>query len=529
MLSCYTFTMNSFVAAARERALSFAQLLGSFIVATWRKYRTLRPRWQAVIAVALFVFLLSFNALLGLIFKAEDAGSPPPYVTLASVGELSGTGDGASLIGSVRSVSEADIRAESGGKVTRVNAALGGYVGAGAVIAELENAAQRAAVLQAEGAYESALASREGSSPQDISTSARNTYRSSYSTLDSTLSTYIDGNFFGDYGPQGPQYLIAPTPFVSSYFSIKRSALEASMNSWRAHLATADAADTQQLLAEAEAVTRQAESLVSDMAVSATRTGTDASSAQLSALSTARTSIASLVASINSAKVANRSQSTSATLGADASVKTALGTLRGAQAALEKTRIRTPIAGTVNFLPIRTGDYVGSLDHVATVAQNGALEIVAYVSESTRQSLTVGQKVTVEDKYQGVITSIAPALDPTRKQIEVHVGVTEAGELVNGQSVRIQALGGTPAVQTNKPAAPKGPLMLPLASVKLTSSARVVFSLDGEGRLVAHPVEIGDVRGDRIEILTELPSDLRIVTDARGLAQGQKVQEAPAQ
>ena len=70
--------------------------------------------------------------------------------------------------------------------------------------------------------------------------------------------------------------------------------------------------------------------------------------------------------------------------------------------------------------------------------------------------------------------------------------------------------------------------MLPLTSLKLTPNARVVFSLGEDGRLIAHPVEIGDVHGSRIEITTPLPGDLRIVTDARGLSEGQKVNVAEA-
>jgi hypothetical protein len=51
----------------------------------------------------------------------------------------------------------------------------------------------------------------------------------------------------------------------------------------------------------------------------------------------------------------------------------------------------------------------------------------------------------------------------------------------------------------------------------------VVFSIGEDGRLLSHSVQIGDVRGDRIEVLTPLPQELRIVTDARGLSEGQKV------
>ena len=70
--------------------------------------------------------------------------------------------------------------------------------------------------------------------------------------------------------------------------------------------------------------------------------------------------------------------------------------------------------------------------------------------------------------------------------------------------------------------------MLPLASVKLRANDRVVFTVDSEGRIVGNPVTIGNVHGDRIEVLSGVSSDMRIVTDARGLAEGEKVRIADA-
>jgi hypothetical protein len=62
--------------------------------------------------------------------------------------------------------------------------------------------------------------------------------------------------------------------------------------------------------------------------------------------------------------------------------------------------------------------------------------------------------------------------------------------------------------------------------VKLRVDGRAVFSVDGDGRLVAHPVEVREVRGDRIEVLTDLDPGLRIVADARGLSEGESVRAA---
>ncbi|MGE5541131.1 MAG: efflux RND transporter periplasmic adaptor subunit [Bacillota bacterium] len=491
--------------------------VGRFGKRLWSRYLSLALWLQTLIGVLVVILLLAVISFLIRLGSSAEAVQTLPSVTLAPIAELSGNASSVGVIGSVRSITEANILAESGGTVRSIHAKLGQNVPAGYVLAELDNASQRAAVLQAEGSYDAAVAARSGISVGDIGASALNTYTSSYNSLDSTLKTYVD-TFYGSQGAFGPTFLISPREFGSTYFSTKRQTLSKDMDVWRSHLATASSANGETLLTEADSITREASALVTDIASIATRYGTDANATQLAALATARTNIASVQASITAAKQTYRSQGTSATAGADASVKTALGTLRAAQANLEKTLIRAPISGQVNFLPLHVGDYVTAYTHVATVAQNGALEIVAYVSEETRSHLSVGTNVMIEDQYPGIITSIAPALDPTTKQIEVHIAVTGASTLVNGQSVRVSLPGAAVATSTAS-----GPLMLPLAALKLTPNSRVVFSLGEDGRLIAHPVDIGDVHGDRIEITTDLPSDLRIVTDARGLSEGQKV------
>lgn len=500
---------------------SFAQRLAPvrrFFSRFWTKYRSLAIWLQAVIGALVIGLVLGGISFLMNMGATSETATSLPTVTLSPISELAGNDSALGVIGSVRSITEASILAQAGGTVTSVHTQVGRTVSAGFVMAELDNASQRAAVLQAEGSYDAAVAARAGTSPTDIGTSALNTYTSSFNSLDSILKTYVDA-FYGDPGAFGPKFLIAPNPFDFNYFPQKRQALNQAMNTWRSHLSSATSANAPQLLSEADTDTRQAAALVTDIATAATRYNSDANASQLAALASARSGIAALQASITAAKQTNQSQSVGASAGADASIKIALGALRGAQANLEKTLIRAPISGQVNYLPIHKGDYVTAFNHVATVAQNGALEIVTYISEDTRTHVTVGTKVTVEDKYPGVITSIAPALDPVTKQIEMHIAVDSGSGLVNGQSVRIALPGAAVATAS----APQGPLLLPLTALKLTPSARVVFSVDENGKLIAHAVEIGDVRGDRIEVLTQLPADLRIVTDARGLSDGQKV------
>ncbi len=511
---------------------------------TWKWYRGRRAWQQWAIAALLFVVIV------GGIAWAHGGGAPETAaqertVTLATVGSLSGDGSGASIVGTVESVSEAELLAQAGGTVESVHTRIGATVPAGFVIAELDNASQAASVLQAEGAYDAAVAARtitirqsQGtqSSFDEAQKSARDSYRKAFTDLDTTLESQVD-QFFGQPTPTGPRLLINPGSSID--LPRKRANLDDRMDAWRVRLETADSVDPDTLLRQATADAQAVSDFLVELSVTANARDSRATSVQLAALAQARATTDSTLAALSSARTAYEAKETAASVAgtpdsesgtqlasANASVKSALGTLRAAQAAYEKTRIRATIGGTVNFLPIKVGQYVSAFDHVATVANNGALEIVAYVSEDQRDALSTGMEVSVEGGHEGVITSVAPALDPTTKQIEVHVAVDEAPDLVNGQSVRITLPAAAAVTAQPNAEASSGPVLLPLAAVKLRADERIVFTVGEDGALEPMPVEIGEVVGDRIQITSPLPLDLRIVTDARGLSEGQKVKVA---
>jgi len=493
---------------------------------SWKWYRS-RARWlQIVIAIVVLVLLIAAIAWA----RSGTAPAEPAEaraVTIESVGALVGNGGGASIIGTVRSVTQAELYAQAGGVVKGVYTHLGAAVPAGFVIADLDNASQAAAVLQAEGSYDSAVAARAGKSLPDTRASARETYQAAYTSIDTIVQNDID-QFFGDPTPTGPRLLINPGASVD--LPRKRQALDDILRTWNQHLATAATADPGTLLTEATTDTQAVSSFLLELTAAANDRDSNATQSQIAALAQARSTVDATLSKLNTARTSLRSDSVSATASADATVKSALGALRAAQANYEKTRIRATIGGTVNFLPIQAGQYVNMNDHVATVAQNGSLEIVAYVPEDQRNALSVGMKVSVEGGHDGTVTVVAPALDPSTKQIEVHIAVDASPDLVNGQSVRITLPNDTSSsagsIASSTPSS--APTLLPLTAVKLLADSRAVFTVDENGRIVAHAVTIGDVVGDRIEVLSGVTPDMRIVTDVRGLSEGQKVRIADA-
>lgn len=502
---------------ALQRGLRALIAVRSQLHTTWRMFRSLRPWKQVVGAGLVAVVLLGLFFLLSSLSGTKTSTDQVRTVSLATVASLGGGGSGDSVLGLVRSVTEATLLAESGGTVRRVHTSLGARVPAGFVLAELDNASQRAAVLQAEGSYDAAIAARSAVSPADVTLSVRNTYRAAFAATDNALTSEVD-SVFGDATAYGPELIISRGSYAVDYFPRERANIESLMSAWRLHQATLTADAPEAQLNEAQTVLENLSRFLAELTRTANETNSNATATQRANLAGARATVNSQLAAVAGAREAFRGKSVTSTASVDASVKQALGSLRGAQALLEKTLVRAPISGTVNFLSIRQGDYVTAFTHVATVAQNGALEIVTSVSEDARASLSVGEKVQVDSSYTGIITTIAPALDPSTRQIEIHIAVTDTDTtLVNGQSVRITLPGAPATLDTT------GPLLLPLASVKLLAQSREVFTVGEDGRLVGHPIVVGQVRGNHIEVLSGISADARIVTDARGLSDGQKV------
>ncbi len=530
----------------------------SFLGARWTAFSKLPRLTQYLIYVLVAgVVVGGLASLHG--GSGNSAATALPSVTLQRVDSFGGSTNSVDVLGTVQSISQADILAQSGGTVTAVNTKIGAQVPAGFVIASLDNAAAAAAVLQAQGGYDAAVAAQKATIFQsnnsagsftEAQTSVRNAYQATYSTLDSTLSVNVD-SFYGNAGPVGPTLLISPLTSGDS-LPRAREAIKMMMSAWQASLPTANTTDPLTLLNNAQTTLNAVSNLLINIGSVATQNGSGATASQMANLATARASVSGLLATISADRDAYNAKLTASAVGqtqgsattgvtsSQASVEQALGALRSAQAAYEKTVIRAPIGGTINFLSVHVGDYATPNEHVATVARNNALEVVLSLSQANRDRLAVGDAVAITagdtgagaSTYKGIVTSIAPALNPTTKQIEVHVAVSDStASLVNGQSVQValptptSATANATKMPASKNAATSTPsvIELPLTAVKLLPNERDVFTVDTSGHLVAHPVEISDVVGNLIEVTTPLDPSLKIVVDARGLSAGDAV------
>jgi len=496
----------------------------------------------------------------------------PVRVTVASVAALSESGTPLTALGEVRSASQAELRAQKTAEVTGVHVRAGQYIAAGTVLAELENAQERAAVLSAEGILAAAKAARDrtrsGDRAEDKASiaaqaagaeialttaedAARTAYTQAYTLAQDALYAKADTFFSNPYTVR-PSFRVRSASYdEGEALTRERVALGTLFNTWNTHAAGAvPTPEIEARLTEAASTLERLKtyldtisSFVSEQKLTDELTASD-KAAQEASLFAARNAVDTAQSVVNGARTGLANARTGAvTAGmanaksaagarpedlaaADAALTQASGALAGARAALERTIIRAPIAGTVTTLNATRGDFVNALTIVAVVANEHALEIELFVSDATRERLAVGMPALVDGRYTGTITSVAPGLDPDTKQARVTVYVPGTHTLVNGAYVEV-AFSTSPSKEVAR-AATSSEALLPISAIKVVPEGLVVFTVDDGNTLVAHPIPEGTIEGDRMRVRSGLTPDMRIVTDVRGLSAGDSVDAVPA-
>ncbi|MFH0846045.1 MAG: efflux RND transporter periplasmic adaptor subunit [Patescibacteria group bacterium] len=490
-------------------------------------------------------------------------------VEVSSVKDLTLDNTPLPLLGKVQSQSSAIIYSQSAGEVIGLYKKEGDFVWADQIIGEIDNWAQRSTVIQAEANVEMATAQLEkikkGAREEQISilkatlnnsqnslnetkASVINTLNDAYGKSDDAIRNKIDP-MFRDPRNEAPQLLFSVN---DSQLEIDlewgRRIIEEMLKVWEKELSVLNTeADLIKALNTAKDNVDSVRTFLDKMAT-AVNVLTPNSNLSETTIATWKANVsasrsvinlvvASIPASINSLNGANSSLSiaqlnyeqalsgerTEDIISAEAQLKQAQAGLQVAYSSLEKTILRAPISGTINDLGFEKGDFVSTYAPLVTIANNAKLEIVSYITEVDRSDIQVGANVLVGKKWKGTVKTIAPALDSQTKKIKVEISLIDSDvPLTNGQSI---------ALLVERFVKKEGSLSefsVPISAIKIGADNTVVFTINNENRLVAHPVLTGPILGEKITILDGVTEDMVIVTDARGLREGQEVVLAPS-
>ena len=185
-----------------------------------------------------------------------------------------------------------------------------------------------------------------------------------------------------------------------------------------------------------------------------------------------------------------------------------------AQDLLRQTNIRSPLAGTVYYLPVRQGAYVNPGDLLVQVADLSKMQVRAFVDEPEIGRLQQGQRVTITwdalpgRTWEGTLTRV-PTTVTTRGprtvgEITCHIENPDGKVLPN---VNVNVLVTTAQHQNT--------LTVPREAVRQDDGRRYVYEIAGE-HLRRREVQTGVSNAMRVEITSGLSDNALVALGAAG-------------
>ncbi len=193
------------------------------------------------------------------------------------------------------------------------------------------------------------------------------------------------------------------------------------------------------------------------------------------------------------------------------------------------TRVVAPFDGVVTKRNVNVGDLIdaNSTKPLFVLTQSSALRAYVYVPQAYSNGVQLGQKVNLAQAelpgqtFKGTVIRTAKAIDPVSRSLQVEVGVDNAGgQLLPGSYVQVEM-----------PLAQRNGLTIPVNALLLRGEGPRVALVGQDGKVRLMPVELGKDFGMKIEVLSGITAEDRVVLNPPdGLEQGDllAVVERPA-
>ncbi len=200
-------------------------------------------------------------------------------------------------------------------------------------------------------------------------------------------------------------------------------------------------------------------------------------------------------------------------IGAQSSLDSAQGQLSLVQSQVSDLTLKAPISGQLTERNIEIGSEVNIGHKVTTVSQSDLVKIKIDLTSDEVYSVRLGQKVVINEKLEGVITQIDPTADPVNRKVGMEIIfdnkdkklIPETFVTVNIPLVEVQS----------------SRILIPLKAVAITQTERFVFVVNSNQTVSRAMVEIGQISGNSIEIISGLSKTDEIVTEgSKQLSEG---------
>jgi HlyD family secretion protein len=183
--------------------------------------------------------------------------------------------------------------------------------------------------------------------------------------------------------------------------------------------------------------------------------------------------------------------------------------LRAEQIRLDNTSVLAPDDGIISARAGMIGAVVQPGQELFRLIRKGRLEWRAEVIASELTRIKPGQRVEIEAangaKIVGTVRVVAPTVDAQTRTAIVYVDLPSGTTAKAGMFARGEFSLGTGTAVT-----------LPQAALSRRDGFDYVFLLQPDARVRAFKIELGRRRDDRIEVVTPLPADARVIAGGVG-------------
>ncbi len=235
-------------------------------------------------------------------------------------------------------------------------------------------------------------------------------------------------------------------------------------------------------------------------------------------ISTARAALSSAQAKVNTA--GSSVSSARANVGNNAaSVRSNDARVKQLQTQLEQTVVRAPDSGTIAERIGRVGDVSSGSQKLFSIIRENKLELQLKVPETQLSQVRPGIAVNItsdSDKQiqlAGTVRDISPLVDPQNRQATVKIDLPQSQLLRSGMFLRA-------SISTTNTQGLKVPAK---AILPQADGGSVVYKLVGEDRVLAQPVQVGEISGGAVGDLTNAQVEVK-----KGLKVGDRVVVAGA-
>jgi multidrug efflux pump subunit AcrA (membrane-fusion protein) len=212
---------------------------------------------------------------------------------------------------------------------------------------------------------------------------------------------------------------------------------------------------------------------------------------------------------------------------AQGGLTSAEGKLKGAQAQVSYSEIRSPIDGFVTDRSVFAGETAPAGSPLITVMETTSLLAKAHVAQAQAQTLKLGAGAEVrapgvDRAIPAKISMIAPALDPGSTTVEVWLKIdNKSGTLKAGTPVKVSMPGRTVT----------GTMKIPLAAVMTADDgSKFVMVIGDQSKAQRMKVNLGVTDGTDVQVLGGIDPTGQVITGGGyGLDPGTKVKIGAAE